>query len=181
MEKWAAIDWSGGNLEISSLGRVRSNMRDGRILKQQADKKGYLRVRVTINGERRTVKTHREVARAFIPNPFSLEQVNHKDGNKGNNRVENLEWVSCLENARHAIRQGLWDNVFAASKRANDAKAAPIVSVDVVTGQKRRFKSVSDAERFFGTRHISAVLNGERRKAKGQYFFREGGGACAEP
>lgn len=181
MEKWAFIDWSDGKLEISTLGRVRSRMRDGRILKQQPDKKGYLRVSVTINREKRTMKVHREVARAFIPNPENLDQVNHKDGDKKNNSVDDLEWVSCLENARHAIREGLWGNVFAASKRANEAKETPIISVDIVTGERRRFKSVSEAERFFESRHISAVLNGERKKAKGQYFYREGGGACGNP
>ena len=182
MEIWKPISWSGGKLEVSSEGNVRSNMRDGRILKQQEDRKGYMRISVTVNQVKHTIKVHREVALAFLDNPNGLDQVNHIDGNKKNNSVSNLEWVSCLDNARHAVKTGLWKNVLLASQRTNKARETPIVSVDAATGERREFGSVSEAERFFKTRHISAVLNGERQKAKGQYFYRmNGGGACAEP
>lgn len=61
MEIWKPISWSGGKLEISSEGNVRSNMRDGRILKQQEDRKGYMRISVTVNRVKHTIKVHREV------------------------------------------------------------------------------------------------------------------------
>lgn len=172
METWKEISGTFGLLEISSEGRVRSNMRDGRILKQQVDKKGYHRVRVTVKREQKSFKVHREVAKAFIPNPNGLPQVNHIDGNKNNNCVENLEWVSNKENADHAISAGLWGNVYKASQRANEKRKTPVVSVDAITGERRYFGSVSEAERFFHNRHISAVLNGERAKAAGQFFYR---------
>lgn len=172
MEMWKEINGTFGLLEISSEGRVRSNMRDGRILKQQPDKKGYLRVRATVKRERKSIKVHREVAKAFIPNPEGLPQVNHIDGNKGNNRVENLEWVSNKSNAEHAIRTGLWGNVYKASQESNEKRKTPVTSVDAKTGEKRHFCSVSEAERFFQSRHISDVLNGKRAKTAGQFFYR---------
>jgi hypothetical protein len=173
MEIWKTIEGTYGLLEISSNGRFRSNMRDGRILKQQIDNKGYMRVRVTIRRERRQYKTHRAVASAFLPNPHGLPQVNHIDGNKANNCVSNLEWASNEDNAHHAIRTGLWGNVFSASMQTNETRKTPIRSVDAMTGQVRRFESVSEAEHFFNSRHISDALNGKRAKAAGQRFFRE--------
>lgn len=172
MEMWKEIPSTGGALEVSNLGRVRSNLRDGRILRLSEDKKGYLRVRATIQREKMCFKVHREVAKAFIQNPNGLPQVNHKDGNKKNNSAENLEWVSNEENARHAIENGLWENVFAASSRSNELRKIKIRSIDSDTGEVRYFESVSAAERFFGSRHISDVLNGKRTKAAGQYFER---------
>lgn len=181
---WKYIDWAGGALMVSDDGLIKSNMRDGRILKPTPDKKGYQRIRVTIRREKYSLRVHREVARAFIPNPYNLPQVNHKDGDKNNNAASNLEWVSNMENAEHAMKMGLWGNVFAASRRSNEARMTPVVAVHSVTGERITFQSVSEAERALGTKHISAVLNGERKKAKGYYFYRcqkDGGGVGAAP
>lgn len=172
MEEWKEIEGTYGLLEVSSLGNVRSNMRDGRILKAQTTRKGYLRIRVTVKRERVSIPVHRAVAKAFIPNPNNLPQVNHIDGDKTNNRVENLEWVTNYENAHHAMANGLWANVYDASLRTNADKRTPVRSIDAKTGEVREFVSVSDAERFFNSRHISDVLNGKREKAAGQYFSR---------
>ena len=181
---WKYIDWSGGSLMVSDNGMVKSNMRDGRILKPTLDKKGYQRIRVTIQRKKYSIKVHREVARAFLPNPKNLPQVNHKDGDKGNNSASNLEWVSNRQNAEHAITSGLWGNVFAASKRTNEARMTPVVAIHSVSGERLTFPSVSAAERVLGTKHVSAVLNGKRTKAKGYYFARcneSGGDAGAAP
>lgn len=172
-EVWKEIDWSNGKLEVSDLGRVRSNMRDGRILKTQHDSKGYLRIRVSINHKKMSMRVHREVARAFLDNPDQLPQVNHIDGDKENNRVENLEWISNKDNSRHAVEAGLWGNVFAASSRVNESRKTPVIATNLKTGEKLRFDRVSDAERFCGTKHVSAVLNGKRTKAAGFSFCRE--------
>lgn len=79
------------------------NKTNGHILKPQPNSKGYLRV--VIGGERKFV--HRLVAEKYIPNPNNYQQVNHIDGNKQNNSVENLEWVSNQENRDHAVKNGL--------------------------------------------------------------------------
>lgn len=173
MEIWRPIEDTKGRLEVSNYGRVRSFLRDGRILRMQPDKKGYLRLRVTLDGQKRSYKIHRLVAQAFIPNPLHLEQVNHIDGDKSNNSVSNLEWASNIENAHHAISTGLWSGVYEASQKVDNARKTPIVAINAKTGERIRFESVSDAERHFNSRHISDVLNGKRQHVKGYCFERQ--------
>lgn len=67
----------------------------------------YFQVEVHVGGRRRTAKVHRLIALAFIPNPYDLPQVNHKDGNKYNNSLSNLEWSSAKENVDHSYQLGL--------------------------------------------------------------------------
>jgi HNH endonuclease len=73
-------------------------------LKPHISKVGYVYIGITVNGKRYTRLLHRLVARTFIPNPLNLPEVNHKDGDKTNNRVHNLEWVSSSENQLHSNR-----------------------------------------------------------------------------
>ena len=79
----------------------------GKILKTQVDKCGYVRVRVSVDGIKSTLKLHREVALAFIPNPNDKPQVNHINGNKQCNSISNLEWCDNSENQKHAVSTGL--------------------------------------------------------------------------
>lgn len=78
-----------------------------RILKKYINKRGYYYVRLSKNGKAKSKSIHRFVALAFIENPNNYEQVNHIDGNKKNNNVDNLEWCSSHQNMRHAIDTGL--------------------------------------------------------------------------
>ena len=170
MEIWKPIVGTKGFIEVSSEGRVRSLLRGSpRVLKTQTDKKGYHRLRVTIEREKMCYKVHREVAKAFIPNHDNLPQVNHKDGNKSNNAVDNLEWISNRDNAHHAIESGLWENVFEGSRRENESRKRPVIGY-FTPDISRRFESVSEAERFVGSRHISDVLKGKRSHVKGWSF-----------
>lgn len=68
---------------------------------------GYVEVRLRVDGGNKTFSVSRLVAKAFLPNPDGKAEVNHKDGNKRNNAVENLEWVTKSENHRHAYANGL--------------------------------------------------------------------------
>ena len=88
--------------EITREGQV-INKHTGRILKPQPNGKGYLRVSIG----KKLLFIHRLVAEKYIPNPNNYEQVNHKDGNKLNNCVDNLEWVTNQTNRDHAIANGL--------------------------------------------------------------------------
>ena len=90
---------------ISKDGTIINN-RNNRVVKPQPNNKGYLRV--CIAGK--LLFVHRLVAEKYIPNPDNLPQVNHKDGNKNNNNIENLEWVTNTQNRRHAIENGLQVN-----------------------------------------------------------------------
>ena len=78
----------------------------GKDLKQ-FKRMGYLAVNLYKNKKSKTTAVHRIVAQAFIPNPLELKEVNHKDGNKHNNNVENLEWCTRQHNAKHAYNTGL--------------------------------------------------------------------------
>jgi hypothetical protein len=180
MENWKAIEGTFGKIEVSDLGRIRSWLRgDARILKTQEDQKGYVRVRVTIEGEKRSFKVHREVAKAFIENPQRKPQVNHKDGNKKNNSASNLEWVTNAENAHHAIENGLWGSFFESAKKENESRMRSVIGVrqtDYGT-EARLFRSVSEAERYLDSRHISDVLKGKRNHVKGWGFVYAGGDA----
>lgn len=178
MERWKAIEGTNGMIEVSSEGRVRSLLRGTpRILKASIDNKGYHRIRVTINRNKMSFKIHREVAKAFIPNPNKLPQVNHIDCDKGNNNIENLEWTSNRGNAHHAIKNGLWNSVFEGAKRVNDAKKKPIIGFYAGETEcySRRFESIAEAERYLDSRHISDVLKGKRNHVKGWRFVYEGG------
>lgn len=88
--------------EITKEGQV-INKHTGHILLGQPNGKGYLRV--SIGGELKFI--HRLVAEKYIPNPNNYEQINHKDGNKLNNSVENLEWVTNQQNRNHAMQHNL--------------------------------------------------------------------------
>lgn len=106
MEIWRDIRGFEGIYQISNKGRLKSfkDKKDGRILSNKNSKGGYLSAVLCYkNRPTRSDKIHRLVAEAFIPNPGNKPEVNHIDGDKQNNHVENLEWVSRKENARHAI------------------------------------------------------------------------------
>lgn len=102
MEVWKNIKGF-EHYQVSRNGRIKS-LRLGRMLKPSINHGGYLYVR--LNGSRHK-KVHRIVAEAFIPNPYLKPTVNHRDGNKQNNSVENLEWATYSENLFHAHKTGL--------------------------------------------------------------------------
>jgi hypothetical protein len=117
MEIWKDVVGYEGIYEVSNYGKVK------RLETLVKNKNGYRLVKEKIlkipshiyqsvflsNGKIKQHYVHRLVATAFIPNPLNKEQVNHKDGNKLNNNLSNLEWVTKAENQLHAIENGLID------------------------------------------------------------------------
>lgn len=122
MEVWKFIEGSLG-YEVSNIGRVRrqehkrwnvvnnsySTYKEKLIVLSNNNSKKYWRVKIYYKDKNVTESVHRLVATAFIKNPLNLPQVNHIDGNRNNNSVENLEWVTNLENMRHSLKIGLRD------------------------------------------------------------------------
>lgn len=110
MENWRFIAESPDYM-ISDHGRVLSFKGKSKlILSSQIISKGYEQVHVSRKGIQLLHCVHRLVAQAFLPNPHHLPQVNHLDGNKLNNRVENLEWCDAYDNVRHAFATGLYSS-----------------------------------------------------------------------
>ena len=91
-----------GKYLVTSSGIILSNVGRQKELVGKVTKEGYHTVVLTINGKKIYRNVHRIVAEAFIPNPTNLPQVNHIDGNKLNNSVDNLEWVNSKDNLIHA-------------------------------------------------------------------------------
>ena len=114
-EIWKDIQGYEGKYQVSNLGRVRSldrkignYFRRGKVLKACADRNGYLLVNLYNKYSIREARLiHRLVANAFILNRKNKLEVNHIDGNKHNNAMENLEWCTSSENKKHAIQTGL--------------------------------------------------------------------------
>lgn len=113
-ESWRPVAGTEGLYEVSDYGRVRSNHRVGRpthggFLSQTPNAKGYLRVRLWTVNLRKSVVVHRLVLEAFVgPQPSPVHECNHKNGNKQDNHVGNLEWATPKENNEHAVATGLW-------------------------------------------------------------------------
>lgn len=116
-EVWRPIPGHEGKHEVSNFGRIRSCNRvvirsngtvytvHGRILNPAVDKDGYMQIALKGSGKKHTaVKVHRAVALAFIPNEFGKSEVNHINGNRSDNRIENLEWCTRSENLLHSYR-----------------------------------------------------------------------------
>lgn len=111
-EIWADIKGYENIYMVSNMGRIKSLAREGvpetQILIPAKDKKGYLSGHLCNENGAKFIKLHRLVALAFIPNPNNLPQINHKDLNKENNKAENLEWSTNLDNMKHACRNRVY-------------------------------------------------------------------------
>lgn len=90
----------------SALGKVFNTHHKGRWLSPRIDHDGYSWIHIKKNKQATAKKVHRYVALAYIPNPLNLPEINHKNCNKLDNRVQNLEWCTRKENAAHAIANG---------------------------------------------------------------------------
>lgn len=194
MEEWKFVPTTDEMIQVSSDGRIRSRLRGNwNILKATPDRKGYLRIKITIHRVSHTYKVHRLVAEAFVPNPKGLAQVNHKDGDRTNNSASNLEWCSNQQNVlySYALRHGDCPSGIAnmsyspariaigKKRRYLNRNRTPWLNTNQqfrksiigrIGDQTKRFDSVSDAERYIGSRHITDVLKGKRQRVKGWTF-----------
>lgn len=105
-EIWKDIPGYEGLYQVSNLGRVKSlnynHTGKPKILKQTKNKNGYYGLGLWKNGEGVYKRVNRLVAETFIPNPLNLPQVNHKNLDRTDNRVDNLEWITCKDNIRYS-------------------------------------------------------------------------------
>ena len=141
-----------GLYQVSNLGSVKSlnYNRTGRegLLSPGVNTRGYLIVNLCKNGEQKPFKVHRLVAQAFIPNPLNYPQINHKDENKTNNSVDNLEWCDCQYNIDYSISK-------------------PVAQYDLNGNLINVWKSIREAARQLGfdnsSSSIAKCCNGSKR------------------
>lgn len=167
MEQWKPISGYEGLYEVSDTGLVRS-LRFGKkkILSPGRLGAGYLAVVLCKNGKsKKHMYVHRLVAQAFIPNPLELETVNHKDENKLNNNVSNLEWMTQGDNLRYGTRLRRISLVL--KNRPDVSK--PVLQIDKLGNVVKQFPSISEASRQTGIFRQSIVYacGGKNRLAGG--------------
>jgi hypothetical protein len=156
-EEWREIEFEGYPYAASNMGRIR--------LKTGGITLGSTRDGYRICNTHHLV--HRIVALAFIPNPDKKPFVNHIDGNRGNNRISNLEWVTPRENVRHAIATGLKG----AGKHGRSVR-----QLDLAGGLIAEHRSITDASRATGCNsgNIGSACRGERYKTVGGFRWEYG-------
>lgn len=165
-EVWKDVVGYEGLYQVSNLGRVKSLwFGKERILKLGRNIFGYLTVGLHKNEQQKTCKVHRLVAQAFIPNPNVLPEVNHKDENKTNNSIENLEWCDTKYNSNYGTR-----NQRISEKCTNGKCSKPVLQYTLDGKFVKEWKSTRDIKRNLGydQSHISKCCNG---KIKSSYSF----------
>ena len=173
MEEFRKVNWLNDCYYVSNLGRVKSfrQNKNGRILKAGKDSKGYVQVLLCDkkSNNKKRFMVHRLVAEAFIPNPDNKPQVNHKDGHRSNNNLDNLEWVTQSENMRHSI-DVLGKKPPALGKFGEKAPYhRPVLQYTKGNKFVRRWGSIIEAARFYNDKSASIwkCLNGMTKTSRG--------------
>lgn len=158
-EIWKDIPGYEGLYAVSNMGRVKGYQNNNRrvaLTTPKLSNAGYFRVELSKHSIEKKLSLHRLVAEAFIPNPDNLETVNHKNLDKTDNRVENLEWLSVADNIRHARNNGL-----------NNRK--PVIQMDLNGNTIKVWESAWKAQEEgpFQCSNIGACCRGKLKTHKG--------------
>ena len=186
MEVWKDIPGYEGLYQVSDMGRIKRiagykkrnkwgsyTILPEKYMKSSFDKDGYLRIGLAKDRERKTYHVHRLVALAFLPNPNNYPQINHKDENKQNNAVDNLEWCTCSYNINYGTRNDKIASKYNKKKRTgadpNSKFARKVAQYDLAGNLIRVWASISLVEQELGANHSSIIQNcqGKRKMVYG--------------
>ena len=160
---WKKVYFEGKETDysVSNDGLVRKDTTN--YILSQTSQQDYKHVTLNINGKQKRMRVHRLVAEAYIDNPENKPYVNHIDGNRGNNKVENLEWVTPSENTRHAIETGLF----------RSGVAREVIQYDLKGNEMMHYESASEAARQTGgsQAHITQCCK-KQRETDNDYQWR---------
>jgi len=175
-EIWKAHPEYAG-IEVSTLGRVRTLDRlvsngtgtrlvKGRVLKQSNTSHGYLQVNVKVDGKWITKRVHRLIAQTFIDNPENLPQINHRDCNRKNNHVDNLEFCTASYNSQYRGKFGISNT---------ELKGRPLFAINLNTNEVSRFRSQGEASRELGVfqSNVYKVIKGKYKQTGGFWFVND--------
>lgn len=157
---WKIVDRC-PRIEVNEKGQIRYRY-TGKLASTSVAATGYIQVGIWIGNKVKTFNVHRLVAEAFIPNPDNLPQINHKDENRTNCSVDNLEWCTSKYN----------NNYGGKIERLRQHGCKPVVAIDKETGAEHEFFSAAEAGRRFSINpdSITRVLRGFRRSSGGYYW-----------
>lgn len=142
---------TGLTIYISNLGETYSA--DKRKKNPYSDKDGYLYITCKLKGTRQNYKVHRLVGKLFILNPFNKPEINHIDGNKKNNHIDNLEWNTKSENMKHAIKLKLVTNCTQKGINHNTAK----FTFEIVSKMRQDYKDKRGSMRLLANNYGCSV------------------------
>jgi hypothetical protein len=155
MEKWIDIINYEGLYQVSNTGNIKSlgngnstdtRTKQHRILKTVVKRNGYEQVKLCKDGSSRHFIVHRLVGIHFIDNPNNLREINHIDGNKLNNHISNLEWISSSDNQKHSFKIGLQIPL-----RGNECKQSkPVNQYDLIGNFIKKWESINQVYRELG-------------------------------
>lgn len=175
---WKDVVGYEGLYKVSEYGEI-YGLKSKKILKQQETHRGYLCVNLYKNSKMKSIVVHRLVAIAFLPNPKDKPEVNHIDGNKQNNNLDNLEWSTRSENMIHAYKNDLQPKSEKQSEHArnlmlkiNKEKQMPVGKYDSNMNLIEEYNSVTEASKSINgnkmyVSDISKCCRGKSKTCKG--------------
>lgn len=183
MENWKSIDGYEGLYTCSDSGQVKalarmisrrrkndyhSYWKDEKLMSPAPHDKGYLKIKLLKKGEAKSFFIHRIIAVAFIPNPENKPQVNHINGIKADNRIENLEWCTASDNLKHAYNTGLQPKDRNIKRISDSPNAIPVYQYDMSGNLIRQWGSLFEAHLtgLYNKSGISECCSGKRSHHK---------------